>query len=121
MKNSPLSILVVAAHPDDEILGCGGTMAKHVTKGDEVNVLIMAEGVTSRDSERDREKRENELSELTKAAKIAKIHGGFHVEADQSYSIGQIQVVDIDVQSAIPKVIAPAATSVNVIEMIAST
>tara|TARA_Y100000590_G_scaffold101747_1_gene115556 strand:+ start:3087 stop:3812 length:726 start_codon:yes stop_codon:yes gene_type:complete len=71
MKNSPLSILVVAAHPDDEILGCGGTMAKHVTKGDEVNVLIMAEGVTSRDSERDREKRENELSELTKAAKIA--------------------------------------------------
>jgi len=46
------------------------------------------------------------IAAASKAAKIAKIHGGFHVEADQSYSIGQIQVVDIDVQSAIPKVIA---------------
>ena len=71
MQKSPLSILVVAAHPDDEILGCGGTMAKHVKQGHQVNVLIMAEGVTSRDSTRNRKKRKNELSELTKAAKIA--------------------------------------------------
>ncbi len=41
-------VLVVAAHPDDEVLGCGATMAKHVQDGDEVHVLIMAEGVTSR-------------------------------------------------------------------------
>ena len=46
------------------------------------------------------------IAAASKAAKIAKMHGGFHVEADQSYSIGQIQVVDIDVQEAIPKVIA---------------
>ena len=35
--------LVIAAHPDDEILGCGGTMAKHVKQGHQVNVIIMAE------------------------------------------------------------------------------
>ena len=41
-------ILVVAAHPDDEVLGCGATIAKHVHTGDEVFVLIMGEGLTSR-------------------------------------------------------------------------
>jgi len=63
-----LNICVIAAHPDDEILGCGGTIAKHINDGDEVYVLIMAEGITSRNDKRDRKSREKELSELTKAA-----------------------------------------------------
>ena len=41
-------VLVVAAHPDDEILGCGGTMARHAQCDDEVHVVFMADGVTSR-------------------------------------------------------------------------
>jgi LmbE family N-acetylglucosaminyl deacetylase len=41
-------ILVVAAHADDEILGCGGTMAKHADAGDEVSVLFMTDGVGAR-------------------------------------------------------------------------
>jgi hydroxymethylglutaryl-CoA reductase len=45
------------------------------------------------------------IAAASKAAKIARIHGGFKAEAEQSYSIGQIQVVNIDVQSSIPKVI----------------
>lgn len=43
-----MNIMVVAAHPDDEILGCGATIAKHVKNGDNVYVLIVAEGATSR-------------------------------------------------------------------------
>lgn len=37
-------ILVVAAHPDDEILGCGATLAKHLAEGDTVDVLLMSRG-----------------------------------------------------------------------------
>jgi LmbE family N-acetylglucosaminyl deacetylase len=41
-------ILVVAAHADDEVLGCGGTIARHVAEGDAVHVIFMADGVGSR-------------------------------------------------------------------------
>ncbi len=42
------SILVVVAHPDDETLGCGATIARHAEAGDEVNVLTFTDGVSSR-------------------------------------------------------------------------
>ena len=41
-------VLVVAAHPDDEILGLGGTLIKHVESGDQVFCLILGEGIMSR-------------------------------------------------------------------------
>ncbi len=41
-------ILVVAAHPDDEILGVGGTIRKAVLAGDEAYAVILGEGQTSR-------------------------------------------------------------------------
>jgi LmbE family N-acetylglucosaminyl deacetylase len=41
-------VLVMAAHPDDEVLGCGATMANHVRAGDDVHVVILGEGTTSR-------------------------------------------------------------------------
>lgn len=46
-------ILVVAAHPDDEILGVGATVAKHKDNGDIVQCLILGEGQTSRFSNRE--------------------------------------------------------------------
>jgi len=45
------------------------------------------------------------IAASSKAAKTARIHDGFKAEADESYSIGQIQVVNTDVQAAIPKII----------------
>ena len=41
-------ILIIVAHPDDEVLGCGGTIAKHSDLGDLVNVIFLADGVNSR-------------------------------------------------------------------------
>lgn len=43
-----MTILVVAAHPDDEVLGAGGTIARYAREGREVHVLILGEGITSR-------------------------------------------------------------------------
>ncbi len=41
-------VLVIAAHPDDEVLGCGGTAALHARAGDEVTALIACEGESLR-------------------------------------------------------------------------
>ena len=37
-------VLVIAAHPDDELLGCGGAVALHTKNGDEVTSIIVCEG-----------------------------------------------------------------------------
>jgi len=66
-----MNILVVAAHPDDEVLGCGGSMARWSREDHEVHVLIMAEGATSRDAQRNRGERSEELAGLELAAKEA--------------------------------------------------
>ena len=44
------------------------------------------------------------IAAASKAAKIAKIQGGFSAKADESFCIGQIQVVDTDTKSSIPKI-----------------
>jgi LmbE family N-acetylglucosaminyl deacetylase len=41
-------VLAIAAHPDDETYGLGGTIARHVQQGDYVSVLILTDGVTAR-------------------------------------------------------------------------
>ena len=51
-----MNYLIIAAHPDDEILGCGGSMASWSKLGHNVHVLIMAEGSTSRNDKRDRKR-----------------------------------------------------------------
>jgi LmbE family N-acetylglucosaminyl deacetylase len=43
-----MRVIVVAAHPDDEVLGCGGTVARLAREGHEVKIVIMGEGITSR-------------------------------------------------------------------------
>jgi len=63
--------VVVAAHPDDEVLGCGGTVARHAEAGDEVHTYILAEGLTSRDQVRDRTRHREGLNELAAAARRA--------------------------------------------------
>lgn len=38
-------VLVIAAHPDDEVLGCGGVMARHAHLSDQVHVLVVTRGI----------------------------------------------------------------------------
>ncbi len=48
-----MNVLVVAAHPDDEILGCGGTITRLVREGHEIRIAIVAEGISSRYARRE--------------------------------------------------------------------
>ena len=45
-----MNILVIVAHPDDEVLGMGGTILKHAKKGDNVSIAYLTTGIASRRS-----------------------------------------------------------------------
>lgn len=48
-----MTILIIAAHPDDEILGCGGTISRFVHEGERAIAIILGEGITSRYDHKD--------------------------------------------------------------------
>ena len=64
-------VLVVAAHTDDEALGCSGTIAKHIANGDSVHLLFMTDGVASRSESEDADSR---LTASQNAAKVLKVN-----------------------------------------------
>lgn len=77
-----MNVLIIAAHPDDEILGMGGTILKHTSHKDNVTIVYMATGVTARKASEDLKSREdknlqNEILELRndalKAAKLLNV------------------------------------------------
>lgn len=64
---------MVAAHADDEVLGCGGTIAKHVANGDQVELIIMTDGVSSRGTQ-DSTESELRRSMLKSSCELLGIH-----------------------------------------------
>lgn len=64
-------VLVVAAHPDDEVLGCGGTVARLANDGCEVYTLILCRGIAGRYENGDAEKIKSEIEELKKQTHAA--------------------------------------------------
>ena len=63
-------ILIIAAHADDEDLGCGGTVNKFSKMGAKIEVLFIADGVSSR-NRRNKSLEKKELLERKKSCKIA--------------------------------------------------
>ena len=47
-----MNVLVISAHPDDEVLGCGGTIARLAREGERVYLAVLGEGITSRYEDR---------------------------------------------------------------------
>ncbi|MBE8398954.1 PIG-L deacetylase family protein [Leptospira borgpetersenii] len=107
-------ILTVAAHPDDEILGCGATMARLSEEGYEIHILILAEGLTSRENVRDRNSKLKELGELAQtASKASEVIGAKFIEVldfpdnrmDSIDRLDIIKVVERKIEEIQPEII----------------
>ena len=72
-------IFVIAAHPDDEVLGCGGTLLKHISQGDKVYILYVSEGVSGRYPDKQDIKSQTEISEREEMAKKVSLIGKFEI------------------------------------------
>ena len=68
MKNK---VLTIAVHPDDETLGCGGTLFKHKANGDSINWLICT---TISKSDKYYKTREKEINKVRKAYGFDKVY-----------------------------------------------
>lgn len=68
------SILILAAHPDDEALGCGGTIAKLADAGATIHVAFLADGVFSRAGNQNKQQEELHIRR-TAAKKVCDILG----------------------------------------------
>jgi LmbE family N-acetylglucosaminyl deacetylase len=67
-------ILIIAPHPDDEVLGCGGTIAKYRKKGDEVYLCIVTKAYTPDWSEEFLKNRSKEIEESSRILGIKKVY-----------------------------------------------
>jgi LmbE family N-acetylglucosaminyl deacetylase len=79
------TVLVIAAHPDDEVLGCGGTIAKFSRPGAPVHLAFLADGVGARvgtGAERSRPEQDALERRRTAARKAAEILGATSVSFD---------------------------------------
>jgi LmbE family N-acetylglucosaminyl deacetylase len=78
-KAKPAIVLVVVAHTDDETIGCGGAIARHVDNGDKVFALSMTDGVFARAASTKRHKylRAQASLEAGKVLGLKWLDGGF--------------------------------------------
>ena len=77
----PETVLVIAAHPDDEALGCGGSIARWADEGASVHLTFLADGIGARNPE-SAEAREALARRRTAAESAAKTLGAVSVEFD---------------------------------------
>ena len=68
------NILIIAPHADDEVLGCGGTLLKHINEGDKVYVLFVSDGVSGRfNNNQDLKCKKEIIKRKQMAIKVAKL------------------------------------------------
>ena len=100
-------VLIVAVHPDDETLGCGGTLLKHKAHGDEIHWMIATDVKESEGFKKEViERRDREISQVSKMYDFNAIHKlGLSTMRVDEYSmselIGSISKIISDVKPSI--------------------
>lgn len=98
-------ILIIVAHPDDEVLGCFGTVARLIKEGYEAYTLILGEGKTSRDEIRKVENKEKEIKVLNTEMQRANNTIGIKKVFVESFPDNRFDSVDLlDIIKVISKV-----------------
>ena len=67
-------VLIIAPHPDDEVLGCGGTIKKYTNLGNEVSLCVVTKAYTPDWSEEFIRNRPNEIKKASEILGIKKIY-----------------------------------------------
>ncbi len=85
-------VLIVAVHPDDETLGCGGTLLKHKAYGDEIHWMIATDLKESEGFEKEVvTRRDNEIGEVSKMYNFDSVHKlGLSTMRVDEYSISEL-------------------------------
>lgn len=108
-----MKVLVIAAHPDDEVLGCGGTIARLAGEGHEVGIAILGEGLTARYENREQadrvlldqlRARSRQAADVLKAKQIV-THDFPDQRLDTVALLEVIKIVEGAVAKFIPEVI----------------
>ena len=104
-------ILIVASHPDDEVLGCFGTVARLIKEGYDAYTLILGEGKTSRDEQRIVKNKKDEIvvlnTEIQKANDAIDIKKVF-IESFPDNRFDSVDLIDIvKVVSKVKEVVEP--------------
>jgi LmbE family N-acetylglucosaminyl deacetylase len=69
-----MNLLVIATHPDDEVLGCGGTIARQASRGDRVDVAVVTRGATELFAEHQVKRLRKELEAAHAILGVAAVH-----------------------------------------------
>ncbi len=110
-------VLVIAAHPDDEVLGMGGTIAVHTSGGDDVRVLVVTDG-SSTQYPGDAEIRSRKEQEAVSAANELGVQDYVHLDLpdmrlDTLEHVVVNEIVEEHVRDHAPEVVYTVHPDVN--------
>ena len=112
-----IRVLVIAAHPDDEVLGMGGAIAAHTDRGDVVRVVVVTDGSSTQYPD-DAEMRARKEGEARRAAAELGVTDYVHLDLpdmrlDTLAHVEVNRVVEEHVQDLAPQVVYTAQPDVN--------